>query len=173
MIPSTTTSPNALRIFRMAGEKLKIRQEEIKLKGHAIECRINAEDPQKNFMPCPGTVEDLHFPGGNGVRIESALYNGYVIPPYYDSMVAKVIVHGEDRMDAIRKMREIFSTFIADVMVLLYILLIKQFAAAITLDPKPLRHLGLFSLYWNITGFLKFQHLFPYFLSQLIYSFSK
>ncbi len=97
-----------------AGEKLKIRQEEIKLKGHAIECRINAEDPQKNFMPCPGTVEDLHFPGGNGVRIESALYNGYVIPPYYDSMVAKVIVHGEDRMDAIRKMRSALGEVVVD-----------------------------------------------------------
>lgn len=97
-----------------SGEKLKIRQEEIKLKGHAIECRINAEDPQKNFMPCPGTVEDLHFPGGNGVRIESALYNGYVIPPYYDSMVAKVIVHGEDRMDAIRKMRSALGEVVVD-----------------------------------------------------------
>ena len=97
-----------------AGGKLKIRQEEIKLKGHAIECRINAEDPQKNFMPCPGTVEDLHFPGGNGVRIESALYNGYVIPPYYDSMVAKVIVHGEDRMDAIRKMRSALGEVVVD-----------------------------------------------------------
>ena len=97
-----------------SGEKLKIRQEEIKLKGHAIECRINAEDPQKNFMPCPGTVEDLHFPGGNGVRIESALYNGYVIPPYYDSMVAKVIVHGEDRMDAIRNMRSALGEVVVD-----------------------------------------------------------
>ena len=80
-------------------------QEDIRLKGHAIECRINAENPEKNFMPCPGTVKDLHFPGGNGVRIESALYNGYTIPSFYDSMVAKVIVHGEDREDAIRKMR--------------------------------------------------------------------
>ncbi len=97
-----------------SGEKLKIRQEEIKLKGHAIECRINAEDPQKNFMPCPGTVLDLHFPGGNGVRIESALYNGYTIPSYYDSMVAKVIVHGEDRIDAIRKMRSALGEVVVD-----------------------------------------------------------
>ncbi|MEG0961534.1 MAG: acetyl-CoA carboxylase biotin carboxylase subunit [Lachnospiraceae bacterium] len=88
-----------------AGEPLGIKQEEVQIKGHAIECRINAENPQKNFMPCPGTVKDLHFPGGNGVRIESALYNGYTIPPFYDSMVAKVIVHGENRQDAIRKMQ--------------------------------------------------------------------
>ena len=88
-----------------AGERLKIHQEDIQLKGHAIECRINAENPEKNFMPCPGTIEELHFPGGNGVRIESALYNGYTIPACYDSMVAKVIVHGEDREDAIRKMQ--------------------------------------------------------------------
>ena len=97
-----------------AGESLKISQEENRLKGHAIECRINAEDPEKNFMPCPGTIEDLHFPGGNGVRIESALYNGYTIPPYYDSMVAKVIVHGEDRIDAIRKMRSALGEVVVD-----------------------------------------------------------
>jgi len=97
-----------------AGEALKIHQEDIQLKGHAIECRINAENPEKNFMPCPGTIEDLHFPGGNGVRIESALYNGYTIPAYYDSMVAKVIVHGEDRMDAIRKMRSALGEVVVD-----------------------------------------------------------
>lgn len=97
-----------------AGEKLKIRQEEIKLKGHAIECRINAENPEKNFMPCPGTIEELHFPGGNGVRIESALYNGYTIPAYYDSMVAKVIVHGENREDAIRKMRSALGEVVVE-----------------------------------------------------------
>lgn len=97
-----------------AGEPLRLRQEDIVLKGHAIECRINAEDPQRNFMPCPGTVKDLHFPGGNGVRIESALYNGYTIPPFYDSMVAKVIVHGEDRADAIRKMRSALGEVVVD-----------------------------------------------------------
>ena len=72
--------------------QVRIRQEDVVLKGHAIECRINAEDPARRFLPCPGTVHDLHFPGGNGVRIESALYNGYTIPAFYDSMVAKVIV---------------------------------------------------------------------------------
>ena len=97
-----------------AGERLKINQEDIQLKGHAIECRINAENPEKNFMPCPGTIEELHFPGGNGVRIESALYNGYTIPACYDSMVAKVIVHGEDREDAIRKMRSALGEVVID-----------------------------------------------------------
>jgi Biotin carboxylase len=84
------------------------------LKGHAIECRINAEDPARRFLPCPGTVHDLHFPGGNGVRIESALYNGYTIPAFYDSMVAKVIVHGEDREEAIRKMRSALGEVVVD-----------------------------------------------------------
>ena len=97
-----------------AGERLKIHQEDIQLKGHAIECRINEEIPEKNFMPCPGTIEELHFPGGNGVRIESALYNGYTIPACYDSMVAKVIVHGEDREDAIRKMRSALGEVVID-----------------------------------------------------------
>lgn len=97
-----------------AGEKLRIRQEDVVLRGHAIECRINAENPEKNFMPCPGTIEELHFPGGNGVRIESALYNGYTIPAYYDSMVAKVIVHGENRMDAIRKMQSALGEVVVE-----------------------------------------------------------
>lgn len=97
-----------------SGEKLRIRQEDVVFRGHAIECRINAEDPENHFRPCPGTVTDLHFPGGNGVRIESALYNGYTIPPYYDSMVAKVIVHGENREDAIRKMRSALGEVVVD-----------------------------------------------------------
>lgn len=97
-----------------AGEELRIRQEDVVLRGHAIECRINAENPEKNFMPCPGTIEELHFPGGNGVRIESALYNGYTIPAYYDSMVAKVIVHGENRMDAIRKMQSALGEVVVE-----------------------------------------------------------
>ena len=97
-----------------AGEHLRIRQEDVVLRGHAIECRINAENPGKNFMPCPGTIEELHFPGGNGVRIESALYNGYTIPAYYDSMVAKVIVHGENRIDAIRKMQSALGEVVVE-----------------------------------------------------------
>ena len=87
------------------GKPLDLRQEEICLAGHAIECRINAEDPQKSFLPSPGTITELHFPGGNGVRVDSALYTGYTIPACYDSMIAKIIVHGKDREDAIRKMR--------------------------------------------------------------------
>ena len=97
-----------------AGEPLHIRQEDVILRGHAIECRINAENPEKNLMPCPGTVEELHFPGGNGVRIESALYNGYTIPAYYDSMVAKLIVHGENRQDAIRKMQSALGEVVVE-----------------------------------------------------------
>ena len=65
------------------------------LDGHAIECRINAEDPARSFAPCPGTIHALHMPGGPGVRIDSAVYQGYTIPPFYDSMIAKLIVHGE------------------------------------------------------------------------------
>lgn len=87
-----------------SGEALRFTQEGIILRGHAIECRINAENPEKNFMPCPGTITDSHFPGGLGVRIDSAIYNGYKIPPNYDSMIAKLIVHGEDRKEALQKM---------------------------------------------------------------------
>lgn len=87
-----------------AGERLSVQQKDIELKGHAIECRINAEDPDHNFMPCPGTIASLHLPGGNGVRMDTAVYAGYTIPPYYDSMIVKVIVYDRDRESAIRKM---------------------------------------------------------------------
>lgn len=93
------------QIFIAAGEKLQWRQKDIYITGHAIECRINAENPAKNFMPCPGKIEYLHLPGGNGVRIDSAIYTGYTIPPNYDSMIAKIIVYGKDRQTAIDKMR--------------------------------------------------------------------
>lgn len=93
------------QIFIAAGEKLQWRQKDIHITGHAIECRINAENPSKNFMPCPGKIEYLHLPGGNGVRIDSAIYTGYTIPPNYDSMIAKIIVYGKDRQTAIDKMR--------------------------------------------------------------------
>ena len=88
-----------------AGEPLSITQEEVLLRGHAIECRINAEIPEKNFMPSPGTITALHLPGGNGVRVDTAIYTGYKIPMEYDSMIAKVLVHGKDRQEAIRKMK--------------------------------------------------------------------
>ena len=70
-----------------------------------MECRVNAENPSKNFMPCPGEIKELHIPGGNGVRIDTAIYPGYKIPPTYDSMIAKVIVHGKDRNESIAKMK--------------------------------------------------------------------
>lgn len=87
-----------------AGEKLRIKQSDLKITGHAFECRINAEDP-KTFMPCPGKVLNFHAPGGLGVRVDSHLYNGYSVPPYYDSMIAKVIAHAETREAALARMR--------------------------------------------------------------------
>ena len=87
-----------------SGEKLSIRQEDIEIKGHSFECRINAEDP-KTFMPCPGTAQTYHPPGGLGVRVDSHLYSGYKVPPNYDSMIAKVITYGENREIALRRMR--------------------------------------------------------------------
>ena len=87
-----------------AGEPLSVRQKDIEIHGHAMECRINAEDPERHFMPCPGRITDLHLPGGNGIRVDTAVYNDYAIPPYYDSMIAKIIVYDKDRRSAIRKM---------------------------------------------------------------------
>lgn len=97
-----------------AGEPLSVRQEEVHLQGHAIECRINAEDPDHHFRPCPGVIKEIHLPGGNGVRIDTAAYNGYEIPPFYDSMIAKVIVHGRTRQEAIDKMRSTLGELIID-----------------------------------------------------------
>ena len=94
-----------------SGEKLGLKQEDIIPKGHSIECRINAENPDKNFMPCPGKIKKLNLPGGNGVRIDTGVYEGYVIPPNYDSMIAKLIVHAEDRNTAISKMKRALSEF--------------------------------------------------------------
>ena len=88
-----------------AGEPLKLKQKNIEFRGHSIECRINAENPSKNFMPCPGEITGLHLPGGNGIRVDTAIYQGYTIPPYYDSMIAKIIVHGTTRNEAISKMK--------------------------------------------------------------------
>ncbi len=89
-------------------------QEDVKVNGWAIECRINAENPSKNFMPSPGKVENYLAPGGIGVRIDSAMYPGYSIPPYYDSMVAKLIVHADTREEAIAKMKRALSEFIVE-----------------------------------------------------------
>ena len=97
-----------------AGEPLSVKQEDIHLQGHAMECRINAEDPAHHFRPCPGVIEEIHLPGGNGVRIDTAAYNRYEIPPFYDSMIAKVIVHGRTRQEAIDKMRSTLGELIID-----------------------------------------------------------
>ena len=97
-----------------SGLALRLRQEDVTLQGHAIECRINAEDPVQGFRPCPGRVDFLHFPGGPGVRVDSAVYQGYTIPPYYDSMIAKLIVHAPTRHEAIMKMRWALAEFIVD-----------------------------------------------------------
>lgn len=92
------------QILVAAGEALSVAQEDILFRGHAIECRINAEDPIRGFFPSPGTITHLHLPGGNGVRIDTAIYEGYQIPPNYDSMLVKVITYDRDRKAAIRKM---------------------------------------------------------------------
>lgn len=99
------------QIKAAAGEELKHRQEDIKINGWAIECRINAENPQKNFMPSPGKIEFYLPPGGMGVRVDSAAYPGYTISPYYDSMIAKLIVWGKDRDEAIVRMRRALEEF--------------------------------------------------------------
>ncbi len=93
---------------------LRISQDDIKMRGHAIECRINAENPKMNFRPSPGTINALYVPGGPGIRIDGAVYQGYTITPYYDSMISKLIAHGSDRDDAIRKMRWALSEFIVN-----------------------------------------------------------
>ena len=92
-----------IRVAR--GEKLSFNQDDIKITGHSIECRINAEIPEKNFMPAPGKVINLHLPAGNGVRVDTGLYTGYQVPSEYDSMIAKILVHAPTRDEAIRKMR--------------------------------------------------------------------
>ena len=97
-----------------AGEKLSFTQKDIRLSGHAIECRINAESPERGFMPSPGTITNLHFPGGNGIRIDTHVYQGYKLPPYYDSMIAKLIAYGKDRDEAVRKLRSALGETIID-----------------------------------------------------------
>ncbi|GAW85162.1 acetyl-CoA carboxylase, biotin carboxylase subunit [Bathymodiolus platifrons methanotrophic gill symbiont] len=96
-----------------AGEPLSFTQDDIVLRGHAIECRLNAEDPV-TFMPCPGTIDIFHMPGGPGIRCETHIYNGYRVPPYYDSMIGKLIAHGDDRASAIARMRTALSEMVID-----------------------------------------------------------
>jgi acetyl-CoA carboxylase biotin carboxylase subunit len=96
-----------------AGEKLSFTQDDVKIQGHAIECRLNAEDP-KTFMPSPGLITLWHAPGGPGVRIDSHIYSGYKVPPYYDSMIGKVITHGADRDAAIARMKNALGEIVIE-----------------------------------------------------------
>lgn len=96
------------------GEKLQFQQKDIKFEGHSMEVRINAENPEKNFMPCPGLINGLHIPGGNGIRVDTAIYSGYEVPPTYDSMLAKLIVHGKNRDESIAKMKSAVAEFVVE-----------------------------------------------------------
>ena len=96
------------------GEPLKFKQKDIEFKGHSIECRINAENPSKNFMPCPGKITGINLPGGYGIRVDSAIYSGYTIPPNYDSMIAKIISFGTTRNEAIAKMKRALEELVID-----------------------------------------------------------
>ena len=97
-----------------AGLPLSVTQEEVLFRGHAIECRINAEDPAKGFQPCPGRIDFLHLPGGYGVRVDTGLYTGYELPPYYDSLMAKLIVYAPTRLEAIRRMRRALEELVIE-----------------------------------------------------------
>jgi acetyl-CoA carboxylase biotin carboxylase subunit len=97
-----------------AGEPLSVPPDGLRLRGHAIECRVNAEDPARNFQPSPGQVTVFHPPGGPGVRVDTHLYAGYSVPPYYDSLIAKVIVHGNDRAEALARMHQALDGFIVE-----------------------------------------------------------
>jgi acetyl-CoA carboxylase biotin carboxylase subunit len=96
-----------------AGHRLRLKQEDIVLRGHAIECRINAEDP-KTFMPSPGPVNQWHAPGGPGIRVDSHIYSGYQVPPYYDSMIGKLIAHGPHRKSAIARMQTALTEIVVE-----------------------------------------------------------
>lgn len=112
MVTGIDLVQNQLRVAQ--GLPLNFKQEDVIIRGHAIECRINAENPDFDFRPSPGTINALHIPGGPGVRIDSAVYQGYTISPYYDSMIAKLIVHAPTREEAIKKMRWALSEFIVE-----------------------------------------------------------
>jgi acetyl-CoA carboxylase biotin carboxylase subunit len=130
-----------------AGEALDITQDDIKINGHAIECRINAEDPE-NFMPSPGRIDFNHPPGGYGVRVDSAIYTGYTVPPHYDSMVAKLIVWGHDRQECIVRTRRALSEYVISG-IKTTIPLHKK----ISLDEKMVK--GDYTIHWLEREFLK------------------
>jgi acetyl-CoA carboxylase biotin carboxylase subunit len=96
-----------------SGAELSIRQQDVVFKGHAIECRVNAEDPE-DFLPCPGTISQYHAPGGPGVRVDTHIYNGYRVPPYYDSLIAKLVAHGEDRPAAMARISGALAEIVID-----------------------------------------------------------
>jgi len=102
------------QILTAAGEAITFRPDKVKLKGHAIELRINAEDPAQGFLPSPGKIEFYHAPGGPGVRVDSHVYTGYVVPPYYDSLLAKLICHAPTREEAIKKAQAALEEFIIE-----------------------------------------------------------
>ena len=97
-----------------SGNELSFTQEDVKIEGHSIECRINAENPSKNFRPSPGKITDMYLPGGKGIRIDTAIYSGYEVPPFYDSMLAKLIVHAKNRNEALKKMRSALGEVIIE-----------------------------------------------------------
>ncbi len=111
MISGVDILKEQLRIA--SGEKLSIKQQDVVLRGHAFECRINAEDP-KTFMPSPGLVKHFHAPGGNGIRVDSHLYGGYTVPPHYDSLIAKLISYGDDRETALRRMQQALDELVVE-----------------------------------------------------------
>ena len=100
------------QILLAAGERLNLRQEDITFRGHSLECRINCEDPQNNFLPTPGRIDSLILPGGRGVRVDTAVYQGWMVPPYYDSLLAKLIVKGSTRDECIQIMRRALEEFV-------------------------------------------------------------
>ena len=115
-VSEMVTGRNLVRemIAIAGGEPMSFTQEQVEFHGHAIECRINAEDPSNNFAPCPGKISFVHLPGGMGVRVDSHVYQGYTISPYYDSMIAKIICHGIDRPEAINRMRRALEECVVD-----------------------------------------------------------
>ena len=102
------------KFLSQRGERIKLKQEDVSCDGAAIECRINAEDPDNKFIPSPGNVEFCYFPGGKDVRVETHLYSGYTIPPYYDSLIAKIITKGDTRAEALQKMDTSLSQTLID-----------------------------------------------------------
>lgn len=102
------------QILIAQGQELSFTQEDVAITGHSIECRINAENPKKNFMPCPGKINNIHIPGGNGIRVDTAIYEGYTIPPNYDSMILKLIVHDKNRYCAIHKMQSALGELVLE-----------------------------------------------------------